>query len=374
MRVSLDLTVATTESGGIGRYVEQLSQALISGYPEVEWVLLPGRSEPPWLASLPGKAAVIRPAGQAKNRVVRANLALPGLLAAHGIDVHHAPDNLSLPLLAARRTARVVTIHDLIPILLPHTVEWKHRLITRVILEASVRRADAVIVPSEATRRDILERYPAAEGKVFVTPEGVDESFRPAPAGEVERVRRAHGLPGEYLLFLGTLEPKKNLPALLRAYAAARSRAPSLPPLVVAGKTGWIYEPIFETWRELRLQEAVRFLGFVPNADVVPLMSGARAFLFPSLYEGFGLPVLEAMACGTPVITSNVSSLPEVAGDAAITVDPHSVEELAHAIEKLAFDDTLHRALRERGLRRAAVFTWRRCAEQTMEVYRRVAR
>ncbi|MDQ4078327.1 MAG: glycosyltransferase family 4 protein, partial [Chloroflexota bacterium] len=183
-----------------------------------------------------------------------------------------------------------------------------------------------------------------------------------------EQIRQKYNLPAIYALFVGTIEPRKNLVSLLKAFRITRERHPNLK-LVLAGKKGWLYEEVFQTLHKLGLESEVIRLGFVPDEDLPALYSAARYFVYPSLYEGFGLPVLEALACGTPVICSDRSSLPEVAGDAAILVAPDEIGALVQAMERVLIDSTLRQAMRERGIEQARRFSWERAAKETLALY-----
>lgn len=271
-------------------------------------------------------------------------------------------------------TRLVLTVHDLAYRRFPDTAplatrRWLKRL------DRAIHRAAQVIVVSEATRRDLLDLYPVDPDRVTVIHHGVDRSvFRPPSAQQVDRVRRRYGIDGPYLLFLGGLEPRKNLPGLIRAFVAVPE---DLRPLLVIAGSSVPWNP--EGVNELRpvvegLPEGIRrrllFTGYVSDADKVALLGGARALVFPSLYEGFGMPVLEAMACGAPVLTSSTSSLPEVAGDAAVLVDPTDEAAIAEGMGRLLEDEGLRDRLREAGLERAAGFDWRDTARRTAMVLR----
>jgi glycosyltransferase involved in cell wall biosynthesis len=263
----------------------------------------------------------------------------------------------------------VITVCDMTPLLFPGSHGrmnvWHHRFVLPVIL----RRADRVITISDCSKRDIVRLCGIPEEKVVVTPLAADPAFRPDPEGTAGSA--VTGLPRPYILNVGTLEPRKNLEGLLRAFGAAKREG--LPhTLVVTGARGWGRSRLAAIVEELRLEESVVFTGFVDDHDLPHLYAGADFFVYPSLYEGFGLPPLEAMACGTPVITSNVSSLPEVTGEAALLVDPRSVTDLAAAMVRLAGDASLRETLRERGLARARLFSWERTAAETLTVYRGV--
>jgi glycosyltransferase involved in cell wall biosynthesis len=272
------------------------------------------------------------------------------------------------------RTDRlVITVHDLGFRRFPETAPHSTRLWLRRI-DNSLRRAREILVPSEATRRDLVELYAIAPGRVTVTPEGVDtDRFRPPPSEEVARVRKRFGLDRPYFLYVGGIEPRKNLPILVEAF----SRVDADVGLVIAG-TSVDWNP--EGWNLLRpaldaappaVRDRIRLTGYVSDADKVALLGGAVALAFPSLYEGFGLPVLEAMACGAPVLTSNLSSLPEITGGDAVLVDPRNAEEVAAGLRRLLEDEELGRRLSQAGPRQAARFTWEETARRTAAVLRR---
>ncbi len=382
MHIGLDLGACTTTYGGIGRYAEELARALLapasSGEYLDELVLFAGDRPPGWLSQRlrPGREGGpldVRVETRYAHRghpTVRANIFLGPMLARMGIQVFHSPDTLGFPLTSGRGIALVATIHDLIPWMFPQAVTRKHRWIRCAILPFVVRRADRVIVDSHATSRDLLELFPEAARKVRIVHLGVDSRFAPAPPQAVAALRSRLGLPTEYLLYVGVLSPRKNLERVFEAYALLQGGKEDLPPLVIAGKPGWLWRPIMRKVSDLGLQTRVVFCGFVPDEALPALLSGATLFLLPSLYEGFGLPVLEAMACGTPVVTSDCSSLPEVAGEAAVLVNPRSSEAIADGIRRLLGDASYRAELARRGLERARAFRWEDTARNTVAVYR----
>jgi glycosyltransferase involved in cell wall biosynthesis len=260
----------------------------------------------------------------------------------------------------------VVTIYDLSFLRFPHAFKTANRIYLTASTRATVRRARRVLTISEHARRDIVRLLSVPEERVDVTYPAAEKRYRLVAAAEVEAFRLARGLPEAYVFAVGTLEPRKNLVGLLRAYA--RIAAPR-PPLYVAGGTGWRFSPIFDTVQRLHLQDDVHFLGFVPEDELPLWYNAARLFAFPSLYEGFGLPVLEAMACGTPVITSTAASLPEVAGKAALMVPPEDTELLAREMERVLDDPQLRTEMRAAGRIQASRFSWRAMTDQTVASY-----
>lgn len=283
--------------------------------------------------------------------------------------VFHSPVNVAP---VGSPTPLVTTVHDLAFERFPEQYPAAKQRYLRLMTRLSTRRAAKVIAVSRATGRDLVELYGVPQPKIEVIPNGIDEGFGRPPEAELAQFRAARQLPEDFFLFVGTLQPRKNLDTLLRAYALVAGQVSW--PLVVVGAAGWQYDPIFQLVRRLGIGERVRFAGYAPGDELACWYGSAAVFVLPARYEGFGLPVLEAMACGTPVITSNRSSLPEVAGEAALLVDPDRPQELAAALLKLAAQPELRQELAQRGLRQAAGFSWRRSAAATMQVYRQVGR
>lgn len=314
---------------------------------------------------------VTRPS--APRRLVWEQTGLPSAVRRLKANVLHSP-HYTMPLLPEGGCRRVVTFHDMTYLLMPDLHPRFHRHFFPSMMRLVVRLADHLLVVSESTRRDLERRLPSAAGKITTTPLAAGPVFRPVPPAEVLDACTRHGLtPGRFLLHVGVLEPRKNVPMLLHAFARIADRFPDVP-VVIVGKKGWMYETIFAELTALGLAKRVVFTGYVPEADLPRLYGGARAFVYPSLYEGFGLPVLEAMQCGTPVVTTDISSMPEVAGDAALLVQPGDVGGLAGALTRVLSDDALAADLKQRGLARAALFSWERCARETRAVYEEIGR
>jgi glycosyltransferase involved in cell wall biosynthesis len=235
----------------------------------------------------------------------------------------------------------------------------------------SARAARRVIAISEATKRDLVERYRIAPRKIRVVYHGRDPIFE--PVGDQEKiagVAARYGVNQPYCIHVGTIQPRKNLGLLVAAWGDLKARMESPPQLLVAGKRGWLYESLFDAVQDRGLEDLVKFADYVDREDLPALYSGAVALTFPSLYEGFGLPALEAMGCATPVLAAKASSLPEVVGDAGVLLDPHDAVAWAAAVERLMRDEEMRRGLARKGLERAAGFTWERCARDTLRVLR----
>jgi glycosyltransferase involved in cell wall biosynthesis len=297
---------------------------------------------------------------------------LPLLLRRHRVDVLHSPHHHTPLLLPPPRPKRVVTVHDVTFLLLPGRYPTARRLYMEGLTRAAVRVADAIITPSQAVRGDLVRTLGVSRERIVAIPEAASPRYAPASAAEQARIRERYGLPARFVLSVGSREPGKNRARLLRAMALLRERGVDCT-LAIAGQPAWDYETETALVERLKLGERARFLGYVAARDLPALYSAATAFAYPSLYEGFGLPVLESMACGTPVVTSNVGGTAEVAADAALLVDPRDTNALAEALERLLTDDTLRMLLRVRGMKRAAQFSWERTARETLLLYELVA-
>ena len=282
------------------------------------------------------------------------------------------PDLLFVPahvVPIVRRCRTVATIHDVGYLDYPEAYTRQRWWYLHLSTLFNSRVASLLIADSHATKADLVNRYGVRPDKIRVVYLACDEAFVPADRAEAqETVKRRHGISGNYFLYLGTLQPRKNVPRLLKAFADFKAQTGSDHKLVLVGRKGWLFEPIFRSVRELGIECDAMFLGYLPDSELPALLGGALALVFPSLYEGFGLPALQAMACGTPVIASNVSSLPEVVGEAGLLVDPCDTNELTRAMTRVAGDDGLRWELRQRGLARAKLFSWRKCAAETLEV------
>jgi len=261
----------------------------------------------------------------------------------------------------------VVTIHDITFTLHPEWFPWRSRVAFGMLAPGSARRAAHVLTVSACSRRDIIARYGVDGARVTAVPLAADPAFTPRTAEEVERVKRKHSLTRPYFVHLGSLHPRRNIEKLMDAFASVKDASD----LALVGRVERPWLSMAPLIRARKLDGRVKHLGYVGEADLPALLTGAVALTYPSLYEGFGLPVIEAMACGTPVLTSNVSALPETAGGAAFLVDPASTEEIATGLRALLEDPALRERLSEAGLARAAAFSWRRTAEGTIAAYRK---
>jgi len=376
MRIAIDYTAAVRQRAGVGRYTRGLVQALLRLDQANRYTLLiatgglKGIPITPEGRDLPPYKVCPLPLSDRLLTILWHRLRLPlyADLLVGGADLFHSPDFTLPPLYRARG---IVTVHDLTFIHYPDCAARNLvRYLNRVV-PLAVHRACLVLADSESTKRDLVTLLGVPPQKVRVVYAGVGPEFRPVDKVALETVRARYGLTFPFLLSVGTLEPRKNYGRLLQAFV--RSRACQAWPelrLVIVGGKGWLYQEIFQTVHRLHLADRVVFPGFIADADLPALYSLAVAFVYPSLYEGFGLPVLEAMACGTPVVCSRAASLPEVVGEAALLVDPLDVDDLARALEQVVTDAALRQELRERGLAQAARFTWEAAAQQLLAAYR----
>lgn len=288
-----------------------------------------------------------------------------------GSDITHFFNYIVPPFVHGKK---VVTIHDMVYKAFPETMNSKTRILLNLAMNKSMKRADVVVTDSEFSRSEIIKYFPQYRDKVEVVPCGVDcDMFKPIQDRSIiEKVKANHNIKGKYFLYLGTLEPRKNLTRLVKAYEILSRRKEDCPLLVLAGGKGWLYDEIFEEVNKSGLGDKVIFTQYIPGEEICPLMNGAEAFVFPSLYEGFGMPPLEAMACGTPVIVSGSASLPEVVGDCGLIVDAYSEESIADAMGKIADNEELRKQLSEKGIIRAREFSWKKSAEKLYTIYERL--
>jgi glycosyltransferase involved in cell wall biosynthesis len=367
--IYIDVAAAVHGRAGLGRYADSLARTLVAKDPERYAFFFNQSGNVHPLDGLKGIPVRTVRAGYKPWRMA----VWLGQLAALGFDrllpgaeLYHATEHLLMPL---RRVPTVLTVHDLIFHLFPQ----HHKRLNYWYLNAAMplycRRANAIIAVSQATKRDLVRIYGLDPAKVTVVHEAAAPHFTPAPPAQVAQVRARYALPNQYLLHVGTIEPRKNLNRLLEAVHRLREGGEDVR-LVVVGSKGWLYQGFFQLLEELDLKDAVQLPGYVPDADLPAVYSGASLAVVPSLYEGFGLPVLEAMSCGTPVVCSNVSSLPEVGGGAVRYFDPTDVPAMTDAIVTVWRDELLREAMRQRGLARAAQFSWAQAAEETQTVYR----
>jgi len=370
MLIGLDAIPLTEPRAGVGHYTFELARALArasvgdefelvypSSYPPID--LLKGERLPPNL-----RAERVR-VGALGRRWFAAGL--PRYAGRRGFKLFHGT-NYEVPLWGG--AASVLTVHDLSLLIHPETHERRRVRRARRRLPLMARAADAVVVPTEAVRREVCEHLKVPPARVFAVHEAARECFRPAAVSETEGVRRALGVGDEFLLAVGTVEPRKNLPTLLAAFEEVlRARPAAGLQLVVAGGRGWLSGPLFEAFGRSHARRSIVLAGYLTDEQLRALYSSCRAFVYPSLYEGFGLPPLEAMSCGAAVVAGRTAAVEEVTAGAARLFDPLDADALTRALLELLDDDAARRALAQSGLARAANFSWERTARATLAVY-----
>jgi len=376
LRVAIDYAAAVHQGAGVGRFVRSLVDAMVPLDPDTHFLLFYGpegaRKDAPTAPRAPNVSSRPLWLSQRTLNVLWYKLGVPVPVDAltGPADVFHFPDFVLPPV---RRGATVVTVHDLSFLLVPECADERLRAHLERIVPISVRQADYVTADSENTRNDLMTLLDVPPERVEVVYSGVDRRFRPIEDEVIlETARRKYGLHFPFMLYVGTIEPRKNLRRLLQAYTILRQQRRARHKLVLAGGLGWLYEDILQDVEELVAEQEVVYLGRIPDDDLPVLYSLCDVFVFPSLYEGFGLPPLEAMACGTPVICSNSSSLPEVVGDAGILVSAEDVDGLADAMGALLNDPDRRAMLAQRALERAHRFTWEAAAERMLNIYHRI--
>ena len=351
-------------SAGINWYLYNLLGHLPEADPEISYTVFLGQkrySGAPELRLQVSRLPTHRP----PVRILWEQMIQPWSASRAGVELLHGPAFVG-PLVGS--CPFVITVHDLSFLLYPQGLRALNRIYLRTCTRLSVQRARRVIAVSESTKRDLVHYYDLSPAKVDVVHNGVDTVFQPLPADRVAAFRAERGLPARFILFVGTLEPRKNVVRLIDAYA----RLPKTrPPLMLVGGKGWFYDEVFARVETLSLNSEVQFVGYVPAEDLPWWYNAANLFVYPSLYEGFGLPPLEAMACGTPVVTSTTSSLPEVVGQAGLLVDPTDIEALAAAMEQVLADPGVREKMRAAGLAQAQGFSWQKTARRTVGSYRR---
>jgi glycosyltransferase involved in cell wall biosynthesis len=367
MRIGIDARLVYYSRAGIGQYIMRLAEALASLKPyHDDFVLLQSRKDNTRIVNGHhfNRVSLWTPS---HHRLEQTTLRLE--IGRLRLDVLHSPDFIP-PF--QRNCKSVITVHDLAFLLYPHFLT-KEAARYYGQIDQAVHRTDHIIAVSQSTRQDTIKLLGVPERKITVIHEAAHPIYRPVDPEEARRhVAGTYGIDREYILFVSTIEPRKNLPGLLQAYRKLLDDYKRPEGLVLAGSRGWLSEEVYDTVKALNLDDRVRFVGRVPSEDLLYLYNAAQLLVHPSFYEGFGLPPLEAMTCGTPIIASNVSALPEVVGDAAILIDPHDVEGLTVAMWRVLTDQDLRASLAAKGLKRAKMFSWQRAAQETLDVYRRV--
>jgi glycosyltransferase involved in cell wall biosynthesis len=379
MRIAIDYSAAVNQRAGIGRLVRNQVLALSEVDHDNDYRLVYARPNRGSVPQFPRAGNFSRREVRLRERWLtilwhRAKLPVPADWLSGPVDLYHCPDFVLPPLRHARG---ILTVHDLAFLMRPDCADQRLRAYLEEVVPRSVQRADFIIADSENTRNDLVVLLGVKPTRVSVVPGGVEERFM--RVGDPEQLKTARQRLGvgdaPFILSIGVIEPRKNLNRLMDAFQVLKQRGnvPKDLKLVLVGGKGWLYDDIFEHHADSPVHDDILLPGFASDDLLPAIYSAAQALAFPSLYEGFGLPILEAMACGTPVVASRASCLPEVAEGAALLVDPNNVDGLASALELVLLDEALRTRLIEQGRQRANAYTWRRAAEQLLGVYRKVA-
>jgi glycosyltransferase involved in cell wall biosynthesis len=368
MRIGINASKIYDVHTGVGRYTSNLSRSILKTSSKNDYYLYtPGRVGKTARSNIEG-TDFEKPAVSIQNNTLRIlweQMVLPMYSRKDRLDLFHYTDH-ALSLLF-RKCPIIITVHDIAYLRLPNLLNTSRKVYKKNILQISIRKAKIIIADSYATKEDIIEYFGIREEKIRVIHLGVESRFR--PINNVEDFRLKNNLPSKMILNVGTLEPRKNVVSLIKAFRKLREMGFEDVKLVIAGNKGWLYQEIFKEVGQSGLKQEILFLGVVRDKDLPLLYNCADIFVYPSLYEGFGLPPLEAMACGVPVITSNTSSLPEVIGDAGIMVDPTDINSLCESMYILLKDKELWNRMRNMGLERSKLFSWDNTAEKILKVY-----
>lgn len=367
MRIAFDASTISTQ-GGPRTYVLGLLDALMAIDQDNEYVIF--YNDPAHLGRYPRAKEIVLPGKNPLARLWREHLLLPMACRQERVDLLHCPKS-AIPFISPCPV--VVTLHDLIPVKHPELETRAAHLYWRLHIPRAARKSAFVITISQWAKDEIMAEYGVPAERVGV----IMQSFDPAmlmerDAAQGAAVRRKYGLEEGYILYVGTIQPRKNLLALIEAFDLLRKQRSDLPKLVIVGRKGWLYEQLFTRIAELGLAKEIIFTGFVPDEELPMIYDGAALFVYVSLMEGFGRPPLEAMVCGVPVVTSNTSAIPEVVGSAGITVNPVDRGEIAAAMQQILGDAALAEQLRESGRQRAALFSWAAAARETLDIYEQV--
>ncbi|PIN89775.1 glycosyltransferase family 1 protein [Candidatus Pacearchaeota archaeon CG10_big_fil_rev_8_21_14_0_10_32_14] len=364
MKIGLITNNFDINNAGTGRYTQELMTRLKSLDKENDYIFIHTNKKSygedeyklPFFTSIPKK-------------LISGTFLLPIICKKASINVLHDPGQISPFFFGYGKTKKILSILDLSQIIYPENTTRLGSIYSK-LLPSVCKRSDFIITISESTKNDLMKYYDIPPSKIKVIYLGADENYKVLPKTKINFIYDKYKIPKDYILYVGTLEPRKNIPNLLRAYAKIKSDINHK--LVITGKKGWKYKEIYDTIDELKLENDVIFTGYVEEEDLPSIYNGASLFVYPSYYEGFGLPPLEAMSCGCPVITSNTSSIPEVVGDAGIMINPNDVDELAKQIKRVLSDKKLRENMKQKGLKQSKKFSWEKCAREHLEVYEEV--
>ena len=372
MRIALDLTSTPRNKTGIGRYLYNLVDALQQVDQKNEYFLFIQSDDIEGFNILGTNFHCVTVNSKLLRktylRILWEQVVLPFRLKKLQIDLLHSP-YFTMPYLSSIKN--VVTFHDMTYFILPHVHTPIKREMFKTYIRLSSRKANAILAISNNTVDDIYKYVKLKDSEVYVTPMGVDERFFSNEPCDKE-ILSSYGIEQEYFLYVGTIEPRKNILRLLKAYNSLENETKSKYKLVISGKKGWMYDDIYKYISDNNLHQYIHFTGFVKDEHLPDLYRGAKIFLYVSIYEGFGIPVIESMASGIPCITSNIASMKEVAEESAFTIDPYNEDEIRDAIIQVLNDEKLYEDLRNKGRKRASVYTWKECARKSVLAYEKV--
>lgn len=369
-KICLDLQPMLSQKTGIGYYTENLVKNLYNGnknkYTGVTFSFFRRKKNQRLIEGIRYKHYNFFPFYSEKIRFISKFLPIStNFFLKENYDIYHS-FNSNIPYKIKKNINVIITIHDLIPFLFPELCKGDKKKYFDSLVE-KIKRVNIIITVSEYSKRDIIKYLKVDPQKIRIVSPGIElKDYERVKDNEIKKVKEKYNLPKKFILFLGALEPKKNIVNIIKGFERANLKNIKL---VIAGGKGWKYEEIFETYKNSPYKKNIQMLDYIAEEDKIALYKGAELFIFPSLYEGFGMPVLEAMASGIPVITSNISSLPEVAGEAAILVNPYDIVEIAKAIENVIKNDKLKKEMIEKGLKQARKFTWENSVKKLEKIY-----
>lgn len=372
MKIAFDISAQAIQKSGVGYYQYRLLKAMTEKYPHFAFTLygFNWRNYKNFQSVISGQWSVVSlQVFKIPHRLILFLWIFFRLPSVNFFIGDHNIYQLSeLSISPIKKGKSVAFVHDLTTILFPDYHTKSNIFIHQKRFE-NLNKADAVLVNSHCTKKDVIKHLKINPAKIHVTYLAADEKFKPLHKSEAEPILKKYNIQTPYLLFTGTLEPRKNIQMLIEVFNTLKKQFKIPHQLVLAGKKGWKYESIFQAIQSSDNADDILHLGYVEESDLPGIMNGAEVFVYPSFYEGFGLPVLEAMQCGTPVLTSNISALPEVGGEACLYADPYQKDEWIRALFRLIQDETLRQHLAEKGIAHARNFSWKKCAEETMAVY-----
>ncbi len=373
MRIAIITDEAEGQAVGMGTYTLNLVENILKQDKENEYWLVHRKKEGHKIYSMANEVIVPYNPGFPFS-TIRNFVTLPRELRKYDFDIVHHPTNIgpfvTKAIWPTKKGKCVETVHDLIPLLFEGTHEGPVRFAFKHLLPRIANNADKIITVSEASKKDIVQKLRINEEKIRVIYEAASEIY--FPKKDASRIRKKYGINGDYMLFVGALEPKKNITSIIKAFSQLKKKGMKHK-LVLAGKKGWYYNDIMDEIKKQNIDKEVIFPGYIPLEDMPYIYSASTLFCFPSLYEGFGLPILEAMSCGVPVIGSNRGSIPEIAGNAGVIVDPLDWKKMAIKMEEIATDQKLRQSLKRKGIEQAKKFSWKKAAKETISLYSEVS-